>query len=80
MNLSLAKFTFDGRVATDHRVHAWRFESKLGGRTANHVAPHVGTNSADLLPTWPLPAQQVVPVGLRTMVVASRMKVGEGKG
>ncbi|MPC17219.1 hypothetical protein E2C01_010067 [Portunus trituberculatus] len=33
-NLSLAKFTFSGRVATDHRVHAWRFEFKLGGPLA----------------------------------------------
>ncbi|MPC18247.1 hypothetical protein E2C01_011127 [Portunus trituberculatus] len=33
----------------------------------------VGTNSGDLLPTWPLPSQQVVPVGVRT-------KVGEGNG
>ncbi|MPC40034.1 hypothetical protein E2C01_033590 [Portunus trituberculatus] len=58
----------------DHRVHAWQFEFKLGGHTANHVAPRVsipfshfvcatlcsarvGTNSGDLLPIWPLPAQ-----------------------
>ncbi|MPC52741.1 Serine/threonine-protein kinase/endoribonuclease IRE2 [Portunus trituberculatus] len=38
-NLSLAKFTFGSRLATDHRVHAWRFEFKLGSRTANHAAP-----------------------------------------
>ncbi|MPC36373.1 hypothetical protein E2C01_029830 [Portunus trituberculatus] len=37
-NLSFAKFTFSGRVATDHRVHTWRFEFKLG-RKANHAAP-----------------------------------------
>ncbi|MPC16282.1 hypothetical protein E2C01_009103 [Portunus trituberculatus] len=29
-NLTLAKFTFGIRVATDHRVYAWRFEFKLG--------------------------------------------------
>ncbi|MPC38367.1 hypothetical protein E2C01_031873 [Portunus trituberculatus] len=33
-NLSLVKFTFGGRVVTDHRVHAWRFEFKLGGPLA----------------------------------------------
>ncbi|MPC42892.1 hypothetical protein E2C01_036523 [Portunus trituberculatus] len=81
----------------DHRVHAWRFQFKLGGSTANHAAPRVrvpfshfvcatlcstsmGTNSGDLLPTWPLPAQRVVLLGVRTMVVAARMKVGEGNG
>ncbi|MPC07441.1 hypothetical protein E2C01_000002 [Portunus trituberculatus] len=40
----------------------------------------VGTNSGDLPPTWPLPAQQEVPVGVRTMVAAARTKVGEGNG
>ncbi|MPC79672.1 hypothetical protein E2C01_074209 [Portunus trituberculatus] len=35
-------------------------------------------NSGDLPPIWPLPAQQVVPVVVRTMVVAARTKVGEG--
>ncbi|MPC08566.1 hypothetical protein E2C01_001154 [Portunus trituberculatus] len=40
----------------------------------------VGTNSGNLPPTWPLPAQQVVPVGVRTLVVAARTKVGEGNG
>ncbi|MPC27078.1 hypothetical protein E2C01_020232 [Portunus trituberculatus] len=40
----------------------------------------VGTNSGDLPPTWPLPAQQVVPVGVRTMVVAARTKVSRGNG
>ncbi|MPC19090.1 hypothetical protein E2C01_011998 [Portunus trituberculatus] len=35
-------------------------------------------NSGDLPPTWPLPGQQVVPVGVRTMVVETRTKVGEG--
>ncbi|MPC34391.1 hypothetical protein E2C01_027778 [Portunus trituberculatus] len=40
----------------------------------------VGTNSGNLPPTWPLPVQQVVLVGVRTMVVAARMKVGEGNG
>ncbi|MPC28258.1 hypothetical protein E2C01_021456 [Portunus trituberculatus] len=40
----------------------------------------VGMNSGDLPPTWPLPAQQVVPMGLRTMVVAARTKVGKGNG
>ncbi|MPC52325.1 hypothetical protein E2C01_046190 [Portunus trituberculatus] len=34
-NLSLAKFSFGGRVATDHRVHAWRFEFQLGGLLAS---------------------------------------------
>ncbi|MPC96957.1 hypothetical protein E2C01_092240 [Portunus trituberculatus] len=38
----LAKLTFGGRVTTDTRVHAWRFEFKLGGCTANHAAPCVG--------------------------------------
>ncbi|MPC37658.1 hypothetical protein E2C01_031146 [Portunus trituberculatus] len=33
-NSALAKFTFGGRVATDHRVHALRFEFKLGGHLA----------------------------------------------
>ena len=37
-------------------------------------------NSGDLPPTWTLPVQQVVPVGVRTMVVAARMKVGERNG
>ncbi|MPC68239.1 hypothetical protein E2C01_062437 [Portunus trituberculatus] len=37
-------------------------------------------NSGHLLPTWPLPPQQVVPVGVRTMVMAERMKVGEVNG
>ncbi|MPC56710.1 hypothetical protein E2C01_050675 [Portunus trituberculatus] len=38
-------------------------------------------NSGDLPPTWPLPAQQVLPVGVRSMVVvAARTKVGEGNG
>ncbi|MPC14441.1 hypothetical protein E2C01_007208 [Portunus trituberculatus] len=36
--------------------------------------------SGDLLPTWPLPAQQLVPVGVRIMVVAARTKVGKGNG
>ncbi|MPC96731.1 hypothetical protein E2C01_092007 [Portunus trituberculatus] len=36
------------------------------------------TNSGDLPPTWPLPAQQVVLVRVRIMVVAARTKVGEG--
>ncbi|MPC79290.1 hypothetical protein E2C01_073808 [Portunus trituberculatus] len=40
----------------------------------------MGTNSGDLPPTWPLPAQQVVSVGLRTMVVVARTKLGEGNG
>ncbi|MPC09940.1 hypothetical protein E2C01_002559 [Portunus trituberculatus] len=40
----------------------------------------MGTNSGNLTPTWPLPAQQVVPRGVRTMVVVARMKVGEGNG
>ncbi|MPC32139.1 hypothetical protein E2C01_025444 [Portunus trituberculatus] len=40
----------------------------------------MGTNSGDIPPTWPLPAQQVVPVGVRTMVVAARTKVDEEKG
>ncbi|MPC58441.1 hypothetical protein E2C01_052446 [Portunus trituberculatus] len=38
-NLSWAKFTFGGRVATDHRMHTWRFAFKLGRRMANHAAP-----------------------------------------
>ncbi|MPC90548.1 hypothetical protein E2C01_085540 [Portunus trituberculatus] len=103
-NLSLAKFLFGGRVATNHRVHAWRFEFKIGSPLGLHGEPcsspvtsdlslnlsersvrvpfshfvcttlcsaSVGTNSGDLSPKWPLPAQQVVPVGVRTMVVAS---------
>ncbi|MPC19807.1 hypothetical protein E2C01_012736 [Portunus trituberculatus] len=37
----------------------------------------MGMNSGDLPPTWPLPAQQVVPVGVRTRVVAARTKVGK---
>ncbi|MPD04752.1 hypothetical protein E2C01_100458 [Portunus trituberculatus] len=81
----------------EHRVHAWRFEFKLGSRTANHAAlrvrvpfnhfvcatlcsASVGMNCGDLPLTWPLPAQQVVPVRVRTMVVAARTKVGEGNG
>ncbi|MPC49699.1 hypothetical protein E2C01_043512 [Portunus trituberculatus] len=40
----------------------------------------VGMNSGDLLPTLPLPAQQVVLVGVRTTVVATRMKVGKRNG
>ncbi|MPC23790.1 TLC domain-containing protein 2 [Portunus trituberculatus] len=39
-----------------------------------------GTNSGDLPSTRPLPAQQVVLVGGRTMVVAARTKVAEGNG
>ncbi|MPC51954.1 hypothetical protein E2C01_045812 [Portunus trituberculatus] len=34
MNLSLAKFTSGGTVATDHRLHAWQFELKLGSPLA----------------------------------------------
>lgn len=112
-NLSLVKFTFGDRVATDHRVHAWRFELKLGGplaaarrttRLSGDVRPlsklirtqsespfshfvcpvlcsaSMGTNSGNLPPTRPLPAKQVVPVGVRTMVVAARMKVSERNG
>ncbi|MPC12799.1 hypothetical protein E2C01_005509 [Portunus trituberculatus] len=87
-------------MATDHPVHAWQFEFKLGGPLAGTVnqaasrvrvpfshfvcstvcSASVRTNSGDLPQTWPLPAQQVVPVGVRTMVVAARMKVGEGNG
>ncbi|MPC48167.1 hypothetical protein E2C01_041935 [Portunus trituberculatus] len=92
VNLSLAKITFGSRVATNHRVHAWRFKFKLGSPLATtHVrvsfshfvcatlcSASVGTNSGDLPLTWPLPVQQVVPVGVRIMVVAARMKVGEG--
>ncbi|MPC83083.1 hypothetical protein E2C01_077774 [Portunus trituberculatus] len=40
----------------------------------------VGTNSGNFPPIWPLPAQQVVLVGIRTMVVAARTKVGKGNG
>ncbi|MPC08428.1 hypothetical protein E2C01_001014 [Portunus trituberculatus] len=75
-------------------MHAWLFEFKLGDPlTATHVrvpfshfvcatlcSASVGTNSGDLLPTWPLPAQQVLSVGVRRMVVVARMKVGEGNG
>ncbi|MPC08029.1 hypothetical protein E2C01_000599 [Portunus trituberculatus] len=37
-------------------------------------------NSGNLPPTRPLPAQQVIPVGIRTMVVVARTKVGKGNG
>ncbi|MPC59586.1 hypothetical protein E2C01_053610 [Portunus trituberculatus] len=30
VNLSLAEFTFGGRVAKEHQAHAWQFEFKLG--------------------------------------------------
>ncbi|MPC48494.1 hypothetical protein E2C01_042266 [Portunus trituberculatus] len=40
----------------------------------------MGTNSGDLPPTWPLSAQQVVLVVVRTIVVAARMKVDQGNG
>ncbi|MPC41530.1 hypothetical protein E2C01_035127 [Portunus trituberculatus] len=38
----------------------------------------MGTNSGDLPPTWPLPAQQVVPVGVKTMGMAARTKSSWG--
>ncbi|MPC76888.1 hypothetical protein E2C01_071324 [Portunus trituberculatus] len=47
---------------------------------ANLCSASMGMNSGNLPPTWPLPVQQVVPVRVRTMVVAARMKVVEGKG
>ncbi|MPC74523.1 hypothetical protein E2C01_068883 [Portunus trituberculatus] len=89
MNLSLAKFTCGGIVAMDYLVHAGRLEFRLGGPTVNLAAPwhfvcatlcsaSVATNSGDLLPIWSLPAQQVVPMGVRTMVLVARTKVGGG--
>ncbi|MPC50322.1 hypothetical protein E2C01_044147 [Portunus trituberculatus] len=76
----------------DHRVHTWHSPGGCtANHAASHVSvsfshfvcatlcsASVGMNSGDLPPTWPLPAQQVVPVGVRTMVVAARTKVGEG--
>ncbi|MPC13622.1 hypothetical protein E2C01_006362 [Portunus trituberculatus] len=47
---------------------------------ATRCSDSMETNSGDLPPTWPLPAQLVVLVGLRTMVVVARTKVGEGNG
>ncbi|MPD04951.1 hypothetical protein E2C01_100665 [Portunus trituberculatus] len=45
---------------------------------SHFVSASVGTNSGNLLPTWPLPAQQVVQVDVSTMVMAARMKVDKG--
>ncbi|MPC86646.1 hypothetical protein E2C01_081481 [Portunus trituberculatus] len=47
---------------------------------ASLCSASVGMNSGDLLPTWPLPVQQVVLVGIRTKVVAAKTNVGEGNG
>ncbi|MPC56897.1 hypothetical protein E2C01_050862 [Portunus trituberculatus] len=44
---------------------------------ASLCSASMGTNSGDLPPTWPLPAQQVVLVGVRTMLVAARMEVDQ---
>ncbi|MPC16730.1 hypothetical protein E2C01_009565 [Portunus trituberculatus] len=39
----------------------------------------MGTNSGDLLPTWPLPAQQVVPDGGKDNGSGGKDKSGRGK-
>ncbi|MPC59096.1 hypothetical protein E2C01_053111 [Portunus trituberculatus] len=40
----------------------------------------VGANSGNLLPTWSLPVQQVVLVGVKTRSVVARTKMSEGNG
>ncbi|MPC23457.1 hypothetical protein E2C01_016506 [Portunus trituberculatus] len=89
-NLILAKFTFGSRVATNLAV-PWRPHGKpLGSPNAVRVpfshfvgatlcSASVGTNSVDLPPTWPLPAQQVVLVGGTDNGGGGKDESGRGK-